>query len=179
MSNEALVTAEQLKEIMPFARRSKIAVFIGPLNRAMQRYNIITEPRMAMFLAQIAHESGSLNYVRELASGEAYEGREDLGNIREGDGPRYRGRGLIQITGRANYRTCGNALGVDFETWPERLEEPEFAALSAGWFWDSRKLNDLADKGLFKRITQRINGGTNGWEDRLAYYERAKRALGV
>lgn len=144
----------------------------------MEEFEIDTPLRQAAFLAQIAHESGSLKYVRELASGGAYEGRADLGNTEPGDGVLFKGRGLIQITGRANYRDCGQALGLDLLDDPSALEQPENACRSAAWFWYSRKLNDLADRGDFRTITKRINGGYNGYQDRLKYYERAKKVLG-
>jgi putative chitinase len=100
-----------------------------------------------------------------------------LGNTQPGDGFRYRGRGLIQITGRANYTECGAALGFDLEGEPEKLGEPELAARSAAWFWDSRSLNDLADNGDFMAITKRINGGLNGYADRVARFETAMDVL--
>lgn len=170
------VTLEQLQTIMPYAR-SRAAVFLLPLNDAMDEFGIDTPARQAAFLAQVCHESGSLRYVRELASGEAYEGRDDLGNTEPGDGMRFKGRGLIQITGRANYRECGRALGLPLEDEPELLEQVENACRSAAWFWKSRGLNAFADAGDFRAITRRINGGINGYTDRLAAYERANVAL--
>lgn len=178
------MTLDELKSIMPFAGH-RAGVFLGPLNSAMVEFEINTPARQAAFLAQIGHESGSLRYVRELASGEAYDtGRlaERLGNTPEddGDGELYRGRGLIQITGRANYRDCSGELYGSPDhllEHPEILELPDPACRSAGWFWKSRGLNELADRGDFTKITRRINGGTNGIEDRLAYYERAKGVL--
>jgi len=136
-----------------------------------------TGPREAMFIAQLCHESGGFRYVEELASGKAYEGRKDLGNTEEGDGIRFKGRGLIQITGRENYRACGDALGVDLLSDPSSLEHPDLACRSAAWFWHKRGLNELADKGDFRTITKRINGGLNGWADRLAFYEKAQEVL--
>jgi putative chitinase len=133
--------------------------------------------RETHFLAQVAHESGGFNYVRELASGDAYEGRADLGNTEPGDGVRFKGRGLIQITGKANYAACGDALGVDLLLTPELLERPDLAARSAGWYWDSRHLNELADRGDARAITKKINGGLNGYQDRLSYLEIAQRRL--
>lgn len=173
------ITLDQLRAVMPYAGR-RADSFHGPLTRAMAEFEIATPPRMAAFLAQIAHESGSLRYVRELADGTAYEGRKDLGNILPGDGQRYKGRGLIQITGRANYKQCSAALfgdGQHLQDYPEILEQPEHAARSAAWFWHSRSLNALADQGAFEKITRLINGGTNGLTDRLAYYARAQRVL--
>lgn len=178
------ITLEQLTQIMPTASK-KATIFIEPLNAAMEEFGINTPKRQAAFLAQIAHESGSLRYVRELASGEAYDtGRlaERLGNTPEDDddGRRYKGRGLIQITGNANYRHCSHALFGDEQVLldnPELLETPENACRSAAWFWNSRKLNELADTENFVKITIRINGGTNGLADRLVYYERARKVL--
>lgn len=162
-----MITSDQLKAIMPLSKN--IDVFLEPLQRTLEKYQINTPKRIACFLAQIAHESGSLRYVKELASGEAYEGRKDLGNIYVGDGVKFKGRGLIQITGRANYEALGKYLGVDLIAKPELLEQPLYAALSAGWFWDKRKLNALADIMNFEKITRLINGGLNGYEDRLKY----------
>lgn len=162
---------------MPFAKADRIANFADPLNAAMQEFEIDTPLRQAAFIAQIAHESGSLHYVKELASGEAYEFRENLGNTEAGDGPRYKGRGLIQITGKANYRQCGDALDLALIERPELLEDPRNACRSAGWFWSVHGLNELADKPDFLRITKRINGGTNGYQERLAFYNRAKEVI--
>lgn len=143
----------------------------------MDEFEINNSLRQAAFLAQIAHESGSLKYVRELADGAAYNFRADLGNDQPGDGPRYKGRGLIQITGKANYKTCGDALGIDLVASPELLEGTELASRSAAWFWKTHGLNELADKGDFKLITKRINGGYNGYQERLKFYEKAQQVL--
>ena len=176
MSN-LTITGAQLVQIMPFAKQ-RAGAFVAPLNAAMGEFGINTTPaRAAAFLAQIAHESGELHYLTEIASGAAYEGRRDLGNVEPGDGPRFKGRGLIQITGRANYAAAGQALGRDLITNPVQAAEPDLACRIAGWFWDSRHLNELADMGEFERITRRINGGTNGLAQRQAYHERAKAVL--
>lgn len=167
---------------MPLCKEARIEKFFDPLNAAMEEFQINTAKRQAMFLAQIAHESGELRYVEEIASGEDYEFRDDLGNDQPGDGVRFKGRGLIQITGRDNYRACGSALGVDLLSTPERLEEPDLACRSAAWFWQSRRLNELADLGTqdaFNKITRRINGGFNGMGQRLTYWNRARRVLGL
>lgn len=170
---------------MPGLSGARAAEFAGPLGSAMDAYEINTPVRQAMFLAQIAHESGELRYVRELGSG-AYLAKYDTGRLAErlgntpaadGDGQKYRGRGLIQITGRANYETCGKALGLDLIVHPEKLEETVYACLSATWYWRSRGLNAMADQDDFVGITKRINGGTNGLEERLAYLARAKKAI--
>ena len=173
------IAEPKLKECMPYATGYNISRYLSPLNLSMEKYSIDTEKRQASFLAQVAHESGSLKYVREIASGVSYEGRKDLGNINVGDGVRFAGRGLIQITGRTNYEALSYALNFDFVEEPEKLELPGAAALSAGWFWYTKKLNELADKNDFERITRRINGGLNGYADRLKHWTRCKKALGI
>jgi putative chitinase len=176
-----ILCAEILLEVMPTARREKAELYAEPLRKAMLECGITTVPRAAMFLAQIAHESGALNYVRELwgptEQQKGYEGRSDLGNTQPGDGHKFRGRGLIQITGRANYAECGKALGLDLINHPEQLETPDGAARSACWFWLSRGLNPLADAGDFIKVTKRINGGTNGLAARVGFFKRADNAF--
>jgi putative chitinase len=179
-----VITAQQIADAIgcPLARAAKWA---DPLNAAMERYEINTPARQAAFLAQVGHESGRLIYVREIWNPAQcpwqarYEGRADLGNVQPGDGARFRGRGLIQITGRANYRACGAALGEDLEAHPELLEQPIFAAMSAAWFWKFHGCNELADQGRFREITRVINGGFNGQTDRVALWKSAKEALDV
>ncbi len=171
-----MITALQLHQIMPHAR-SKVEMFLEPLNSAMDEFQIDTPQRQAAFLAQVAHESGELRYVEEIASGAAYEGRADLGNTEPGDGKRFKGRGLIQCTGRINYGACGIALGLDLVTSPELLELPENACRSAAWFWSEHHCNELADADNFRGITLKINGGLNGQADRLAYWETAKEQI--
>ncbi|SHL26326.1 glycoside hydrolase family 19 protein [Hymenobacter psychrotolerans] len=153
--------------------------FLGPINQTLAAYHINTPLRVAHFLAQIGHESCGLDAVREYASGVAYEGRKDLGNVVKGDGVKFRGRGLIQITGRANYYALSKAFNVDFIANPLLLESPTYAALSAGWYWNSRSLNAMADGNFFDTITKRINGGTNGYADRLNRFLVAAKALGI
>lgn len=171
-----LITSEDVLKIMPHAK-GRIKEFIDPINSAMFEFQINTPVRQAAFLAQIGHESGQLKYVRELASGEAYEGRKDLGNLQKGDGVKYKGRGLIQITGRLNYAKCSLALDIDCVNKPELLEGPINACRSAAWFWKTNGLNELADVGDFLKITRRINGGVNGLADRQALYKKAKEVL--
>lgn len=173
------LSGNNLKQMLPFATGSNIEKFTGPINATLAKFQINTPRRIACFIAQLAHESGSLKYVRELASGQAYEGRKDLGNIYPGDGPRFKGRGLIQVTGRANYRAVGAFFGEDFEVNPDKLEQPDWAAMTAGWYWESRKLNALADIDDFRRITLKINGGLNGYLDRIKHWERCKKVLGI
>ena len=170
------VTLAQLLAIMPLAR-SRAAAFLAPLNAAMLEFDITTPARAASFLSQVGHESGQLLYVRELASGQAYESRADLGNTQRGDGVRFRGRGLLQVTGRTNYTACGKALGLDLLAKPELLEQAVNACRSAGWFWQTRGLNALADLGDQVKVTKRINGGANGLTERLALFAVAQRVL--
>lgn len=173
-----IVTASQLDAIMPLAK-GRNSTFLPFLNAAMAEFGINTPARAAAFLAQIAHESGELRYVKELASGEAYEGRKDLGNTAVGDGVRFKGRGLIQLTGKNNYTMLMMSLDIPCLTSPEVLELPENACRSAAWFWKTHGLNELADQGQFTLITKRINGGVTHIAERLAYWAVAKKALGV
>lgn len=168
---------------MPFSK-PHLAAFFSPLCSAMAEFEISTTARQAAFLAQIGHESGQFRYVCELASGADYDTgpkAKALGNTPEadGDGERYKGRGLIQITGHDNYLKCSVALFNDDRLlqFPELLEDPENACRSAGWFWKARGLNELADAGNFLRITKIINGGTNGYANRSGLYVKAKEVL--
>lgn len=177
-----VLTAPQLQAILPLTRRAHL--FVEPLNMTMQRFHIAENAqRVASFIAQVGHESAQLAYTRELWNPKRcvwqarYEGRADLGNTKPGDGERYMGRGLIQLTGRANYTEASIFFNVDFVSHPELVEQPLHAAMTAGWFWDSRALNPLADAGDFEKITRRINGGINGMPDRLEHYRRAQQVL--
>lgn len=183
------MTLGQVKEAT-CAPTSCAEKFLDHINATCEKFEINTPARQLSFLAQVGHESGGLFFTEELASGDAYEGRKSLGNTQPGDGRRFKGRGLIQITGRANYKSIGDSLGVDFISNPTLLggknikvcteEQLKFAALSAGWYWNSRKLNAIADAinvkkpideganlDAFIQITRKINGGTNGLHDRL------------
>lgn len=163
------------------ARIDRSQTFQPIIDNAAQDFEINTPARMAAFLAQVGHESGGLHWLNEIwgptPAQSRYEGRADLGNTQEGDGFKYRGRGLIQITGRGNYQRCSDALATDFIGDPDQLAQPEYAVRSAMWFWRSHGLNELADAGQFERITKIINGGLNGEDQRLALYEAAKEAL--
>jgi putative chitinase len=182
------VTEQELQRIMPNARR-QVGVFVSALSTAMAHRQINTPKRQAAFLAQVGHESGQLQYVRELG-GDQYLSKYDTGNLAtklgntpeaDGDGQRYRGRGLIQITGHDNYLRCSLALFCDERLLhtPELLEQPQWAAESAAWFWSVNGLNALADQDQFNTITRRINGGLNGLEDRLQLWARARAVLCV
>lgn len=140
-----------------------------------------TPARLANFLGQAAHETGAFRYLREVwgptDAQKRYEGRRDLGNTQPGDGYRFRGRGIFQLTGRANYRDIGASIGQPLESSPELAERPDIAVLTACRFWQSRGLNALADQGLEDTITRRINGGTNGIEERRRFVARMKALL--
>lgn len=178
------ITAEQLKSIMPHATAENIRTYLPYLNETMLRFGIDTAIRQCHFLAQLAVESGSLRYVRELASGEAYEGRESLGNVFPGDGVKFKGRGLIQLTGRENYRrfqdwlVLNYAEDIDILTYPELVENPQLAVMVAGWYWDVRNINVWADHDDIVRVTQKVNGGRNGLTQRIEFLNHAKLVLG-
>lgn len=213
------MTDEILKAVYPLSHPDDRAKYMEPLRLTTARYDINTTNRLRAFLAQIGHESGQLSKVTEnlnysvngliatwpkrfdLTKAKLYARQPEriancvyadrLGNGNEasGDGWKYRGRGLIQITGRARYREATEKmyalpLGTDFEEEPELLATPEYAALSAGWFWKSNGLNEIADKlggiddeVVFKKITLKINGGYNGLEDRKRLYTNAKKTI--
>lgn len=180
--SSAAFTKNQLSSIVSTLKEPKLSLYFQYLTETMDKYSIKTASQKCMFLAQIMHESAGCYYTKELASGAAYEGRKDLGNVKAGDGVRYKGRGLVQITGRANYEQISKAFGIDFINKPELLESPEWAAKSAGWFWDSRKLNDLSvnnTEAAFLAVTKKINGGINGLDDRKNYWTKAKKAFGI
>ncbi len=174
------LTVEKFQLVMLNARQSKLALFFQPVVDRMNAAGIDTPLRMAHFLAQTGHESGDLLYTEELASGQAYEGRADLGNTQPGDGPKFKGRGLIQLTGRANYVAYGQSIGQDLTVdgnWTKIATDPSLAVDVACWFWTRRNLNALADADDLETITKRVNGGLNGLQDRSDHLERAKFGL--
>ena len=174
-----LISLEQLLAIAPYTATYKLEALLAPLNAAMVRYQINSRIRICHFIAQVAHESDGFNTCCEYADGSDYEWRDDLGNTQEGDGVRFKGRGLIQVTGRENYQQVSSALNIDFLRYPPLLEEPVNACLSAGWYWSSRNLNPLADEDKVYEITLIINGGYNGINDRVEYLDRAKKVFGI
>ena len=171
------ITPTQLRRIMPNLSLAKAKQYAPLLARAMNEAHINTRRRKAMFVAQLAEESGGLRWFEELASGAEYEGRADLGNTHPGDGVRYKGRGPIQLTGRNNYRAAGKALHLPLEAHPKMAARPSIGFRVAAWFWTSRGLNKYADAGNFREVTRRINGGYNGYAARLAYYRKALAVL--
>jgi putative chitinase len=173
-----LLTSLDLLEIAPSAPVNQVEKLTPALNQTMVEFEIDTPLRQAHFLAQIIHECDRFNALEEYASGEDYEWREDLGNVYPGDGMRFKGRGLIQITGRTNYKRCGQALNLDLLRHPTRLSDPDLASRSAGWYWADHKLNQPADRDDVEAVTVKINGGFNGLDDRIQLLSAAKRVLG-
>lgn len=175
-----MMTPQELA-ICTGARIDRAREWLPHIEAAMAEFDINTPLRKAAFLAQIGHESGGLHWLVELwgpsIAQQHYEGRDDLGNTVPGDGLRFRGRGLLQITGRANYLATGKALGFDLIANPEKLAEPELASRSAAWWWRNHGCNEFADRQQFVLLTRRINGGTNGLDDRQRLYQAAKDVL--
>jgi putative chitinase len=185
-----MITIPQMRAIMPMIG-GRAALFVDPINSAMEEFEINTAKRQAAFLAQLAHESGQFRYMEEIASGAAYDDRKDLGNTkpeaiavayRHGTTPGrwWKGHGPIQITGYDNHRAC--SVGIFGDEYilvddPKRITTPDDGCRAAAWFWKTHGLNDLADVGYFLRITRRINGGLNGLEERQKFYETAKGAI--
>jgi predicted chitinase len=176
------VTAQDIKKIMPEANSKKINEYLPHMNEAMQKYGINTPERKAAFLSQVATETGQLNYMTEIASGAAYNGRKDLGNNAPHDGETYKGRGALQLTGKDNYKKAGQALGLDLVNHPELAATPQHAFETAGWYWDHKNLNKAADSSSVSQVTKGVNGCTNckqtHSEERANFYQNAQKALG-
>lgn len=164
------VSAEQLAN---FGWRNTTNAVVDDLNDALTRYDISTPDRIAHFMSQCGHESGLGMFTKELASGAAYEGRVDLGNVNPGDGPRYKGAGYIQLTGRANYLRFANHIGDAAVMQGVDYVATKYPWSSAGFWWDAAGMNQLVDSGAtVRQVTRRVNGGYNGLEDRQALYQR-------
>lgn len=180
-----MLTDLQLAQIMLHASQKKRLLYLDPLNAAMEEFEINNLRRTSAFIAQLAHESGEFNFMEEIwgptPAQKRYEPPSDLaralGNTQPGDGKRFKGRGPIQLTGRANYQKFGDLLGVDLVGQPELAAAPELAFKTAGLYWKRKGLNELADADNFTEITRRINGGQNGAVERVRFYERAKLVL--
>ena len=174
------LTAGKLQGIMLPAVAGLICRYFEPLRTMLAKSQIDTPLRVAHFLSQVGHESGDLRYSEEVADGSAYEDRVDLGNTQPGDGPRFKGRGLIQLTGRGNYAAFGKARNRDFLSPPNNFAiatDPSLAVDVSCWYWESRELNTLADADDLNAITLKVNGGFNGLADRAAHLRRAKCLL--
>ena len=170
-----VLTYEILHKIAP---QCKVAAsLVEPLNKYLPLYGITSLLRLDHFLGQASEESDGFKTLVEYASGREYEGRRDLGNVQAGDGVRFKGRGIFQLTGRANYGTMGKTLGLDLLNHPELAATPEVAVRVACEYWKSHNLAALADEDDLEAITRRINGGTNGIADRKIYTDRADMVL--
>lgn len=205
-----MVTLELLRKVCPGTNQAVLEVYVTPLTEVTDYYDMQRPERLAAFIAQIAHESGSFNFTKENLNYSAdglrkifgkyfptmdlavqyarkpekianrvYANRMSNGDEASGDGYRFCGRGLIQITGRANYTKFAQALEMTIEDTVAYMETPAGACASAGWFWDTNSLNTYCDNGDFIGLTKRINGGTNGIEDRQQKYEAAFSMLTV
>jgi putative chitinase len=171
--------------MLPNAKPEIVDTFIDPINTTIEKYDISTPLRIAHFIAQIGHESWDLSHTTEIGKDSYFAKYETgtkvgtiLGNTQPGDGLKFKGRGLIQLTGRWNYIAAGKSMGVDLATFPELLSQPQCASLSAGWFWTYKKLNKHADADNITTITKLINGGDNGLNDRIFRLKIAKAAIG-
>lgn len=174
------MTPDVLRRAMPYAG-ARADTYADPLTTAMRLFSITTPQRQAAFIGNVAAETASLSQIVERTDGAAYENDSALGNTDPGDGFLYRGRGLLQVTGRANYAACGQALHLPLILSPQLLEEPANACMSAAWFWSTRGLNELADQdpNHFAEICRKINGGYNGIDERIGCWITARKALGL
>jgi putative chitinase len=175
---------EKLEIALPTASMSNIELYFEPLVDRTYKYGIRSDLQLAHFIAQVGVESDGLLYAEELASGAAYEGRRDLGNTEPGDGQRFKGRGLIQITGRKNYAAYTTHSGIDYVQQPDLLAtDPMIAVESACWFWNTHACGQFADQDNIREVTRRINGLPDGpnthLDRRMAILARAKAVLGI
>jgi putative chitinase len=168
------ITVDVLKKISPRANMQIISDLEQWLDKSFAEYEVNTYLEVCHFLAQAAHESDGFKTLQEYASGSEYNGRRDLGNTQQGDGPRFKGRGMFQITGRANYADMSTKLGVDLISHPELAATGEISVQTALEFWNDRSLSDYADKDDIRTITHKINGGYNGLDSRMAYLKIIK-----
>jgi len=175
-----LITIDILSDIFPKRDRSFLDQFVIPMNEIFTHYQINTKRRISYFLANAAHETMGFTHFREIASGKDYDtGKkaESLGNTPEadGDGQKYKGRGIFQTTGKRNYTRVSKAFNHDFINHPEDLEQPYWAVWSAGLYWSDNKLNKFADLGYFETVVRRINGGYNGLAERKKWLARIEQ----
>lgn len=159
------------------AQRRIVGEISGSFAVVLSQYNIDSYYRIAHFMGQVTHECAGFRTTEEFASGAAYEGRLDLGNTEKGDGKRYKGRGLPQLTGRDNYRRIGAKLDLDLEGNPELAGDPVTSLKIACEYWEDRKINGHCDADDLIKVTKAVNGGLNGLEDRREFLRRAKVAL--
>jgi putative chitinase len=172
-----LTTQQAFTAAGTMARPAELAAAAAALGKYAAAYGITSQARLLAFVAQTAHESDGFKTREEYASGAGYEGRKDLGNIRAGDGRRYKGRGYIQLTGRDNYQAFTRDTGINIVDNPALVTQTaELSMLVSLWYWKKKNLNTWADNGDFKELTRRINGGYNGLQARINYWERLKKA---
>lgn len=175
------ITETQIRRVMPNAQNERVKEFVKSFNEWCDTFGITTPIRVAMYVAQVAHETGELKWLEEIASGKQYEGRKDLGNTQPGDGVRFKGRGYLQCTGRRNYQSykdSGYCVG-DLMAHPEWLSKQPGCQKASMWFWKKNNLNRWADADDAVGLSKRINGGTNGMAQRLYYTRVAKKVFGV
>ena len=159
------------------AQKRIVSAISGAFAGVLDSYEINTRLRIAHFMGQVTHECAGFRTTEEFASGAAYEGREDLGNVEKGDGPKYKGRGLLQLTGRANYRDMGAKLGLPLEDEPLLAGDPVVSLRIACEYWRSRRINPDCDRDDLISVTKKVNGGLNGLDDRRVYLQKAKALL--
>jgi len=171
------LTKEILKTLCPQGKDSIVEGVVTYFNQYAADYGLNSPLRISHFFAQAAHEADNFKTLEEYASGAAYEGRKDLGNTHKGDGRRYKGRGMFQLTGRANYEEYGDELGVDLINNPELAATAEISVRTALAYWKKKNLNTYADKNDITTITKRINGGLNGFADRKYKYKKIRELI--
>ncbi len=175
--NFILAVAPRFSGAKAEAQMRIVGAISAVFSPTLDSYEINTRLRIAHFMGQVTHECAGFRTTEEFASGAAYEGRKDLGNVHTGDGKRYKGRGLIQLTGRSNYRKIGEILGLQLEDNPELAAEPVTSLKIACEYWKTRGINIAADRDDLVNATRLVNGGLNGLEDRRLYLQKAKTAL--
>ena len=180
------ITQKQLLDAVPGLYKARLDEFVASFNMFHAYFGLNTRDRIIHYLAQVFHESGSLRYVEELASGAQYEGRKDLGNTQKGDGKRFKGRGFIQLTGRKNYQDFYNDgwCSDNIIAYPDLVTRYPLDQMVSMWFWDRNNLNDLADldngangEEIVKRITKKVNGGYNHLSERMKFYNLFKKTI--
>ena len=175
------ITEQQIRRIMPKAMSERVKEFVKSFNDYSEQFGIDTPLRVAHYIAQVAHETGELKWLEEIASGQKYEGRKDLGNTQPGDGKRFKGRGYLQCTGRANYQAyqdSGYCVG-DLMAHPEWLAKQPGCQKASMWFWKRNNLNKYADADDCRSVTKKINGGHNSYSQRAYHTRVAKTVFGV
>lgn len=175
------ITETQVRRIMIKAQSDRVKEFVQSFNDWNETFGINTPLRVAHYIAQVAHETGELKWLEELSSGRRYEGRKDLGNTKPGDGVRFKGRGLLQTTGRNNYQAYANSVycNGDLMSHPEWLARFPGAQKASMYYWKSRGLNAVADKDDVRGVTKRINGGFSHFQERVIYTNLAKSVFRV